>query len=115
VSAAEPCRGGVWSIALDPTQGREQSGRLPALVVSVDKFDHGPAGLIVVLPISSKDKQPIHVPVKPPEGGLSMLSFVKCEDIRSVSKPRLKQFYGTMTGPYRCRRWPRSRSISESF
>ena len=47
----------------------------------------GPAGLIVVLPI----------PVKPPEGGLSTLSFVKCEDIRSVSKQRLKQFYGTIS------------------
>jgi mRNA interferase MazF len=35
--------------------------------------------------------------VKPPEGGLSMLSFVKCEDIRSVSEPRLKQFYGTIS------------------
>jgi mRNA interferase MazF len=64
----------------------------------VDKFNHGPAGLIVVLPITSKDKkQPIHVPVKPPEGGLPILSFVKCEDIRSVSKQRLKQFYGTVS------------------
>jgi len=98
MSAAEPSRGDVWSIGLDPTLGREQSGTRPALVVSVDKFNHGPADLIVVLPITSKDKkQPIHVPVKPPEGGLLMLSFVKCEDIRSVSKQRLKQFYGTVS------------------
>jgi mRNA interferase MazF len=54
--------------------------------------------LVVVLPITSKDKdQPIHVPVKPPEGGLSMLSFIKCDDIRSVSKQRLKQFRGTVS------------------
>ncbi len=65
-------------------------------MVSVDKFNYGPAGLVVVLPITSKNKnQPIHVPVQPPEGGLSMLSFIKCDDIRSVSKQRLKQFYGT--------------------
>ena len=100
MSASEPGRGDVWSIGLDPTRDREQAGTRPALVVSVDKFNHGPAGLIVVLPITSKDKkQPIHVPVRPPEGGLSMFSFVKCEDIRSVSKQRLKQFHGTVSAP----------------
>ncbi len=98
MSASEPSRGDVWSVNLDPTRVREQAGMRPALVVSVDKFNHGPADLIVVLPITSKDKkQPIHVPVKPPEGGLPMLSFVKCEDIRSVSKQRLKQYYGSVS------------------
>jgi mRNA interferase MazF len=68
------------------------------LVISVDTFNRGPAELIVILPITSKDKkQPIHVPVRPPEGGLSVLSFVRCEDIRSVSKQRLKQFHGTVS------------------
>jgi mRNA interferase MazF len=98
VSASEPSRGEVWSINLDPTVGGEHAGTRPALVVSVDKFNHGPAGLVVVLPITSKDKdQPLHVPVKPPEGGLSMLSFIKCDDIRPVSKQRLKQFRGTVS------------------
>jgi mRNA interferase MazF len=98
MSASEPSRGDVWTINLHPTVGREQAGTRPALVVSVDKFNHGPADLVVVLPITSKNKnQPIHVPVKPPEGGLSMVSFVKCDDIRSVSKQRLKQFYGTVS------------------
>lgn len=98
MSGSEPSRGNVWSINHDPALGREQAGTRPALVVSVDKFNYGAAGLIVVLSITSEDKkQPIHVPIKPPEGGLSMLSFVKCEDIRSVSKHRLKQFYGTVS------------------
>ena len=58
----------------------------------------GPADLVVVLPITSKDKrQPIHVPLKPPEAGLTTLSFVKCEDIRSVSKQRLERFYGIVS------------------
>jgi mRNA interferase MazF len=98
MSASEPSRGDVWSINLDPIVGREQAGTRPALVVSVDKFNHGPADLVVVLPITSKNKnQPIHVPVKPPEGGLTLLSFIKCDDIRSVSKQRLKQFYGMVS------------------
>lgn len=98
MSASEPNRGDVWSINLDPTVGREQAGIRPALIVSVDKFNHGPAELVIVLPITSQNKnQPIHVPVKPPEGGLSMLSFIKCDDVRSVSKQRLKHFYGKVS------------------
>jgi mRNA interferase MazF len=98
MSSIAPSRGDVWSINLDPTIGREQAGTRPALVVSVDKFNHGPAGLVVVLPVTSQDKkQPIHVALKPPEGGLPLLSFVKCDDIRSVSKQRLKRYYGTIS------------------
>jgi mRNA interferase MazF len=98
MSASDPNRGDVWSIDFDPIGGREQAGTRPALVISVDKFNHGPADLIVVLPITSHDKkQPIHVPVKAPEGGLSVLSFIKCDEIRSVSKQRLKKFYGTVS------------------
>ena len=95
---AQPSRGEIWSIDFDPTIGRQQAGTRPALVISVDKFNHGPADLIVVLPVTSKDKkQPMHVPVIPPEGGLSALSFVKCDDIRSVSKQRLKRFWGAVS------------------
>jgi mRNA interferase MazF len=95
---AQPSRGDVWSIKFDPTVGREQAGTRPAVVISVDRFNHGPADLIVVVPVTSKDKkQPIHVPVRPPEGGLQVLSFIKCEDVRSVSKERLKKFLGTLS------------------
>jgi mRNA interferase MazF len=98
MSASEPSRGDVWSIDLDPAVGHEQQGTRPALVVSIDKFNRGPADLVIVLPITSKDrKQPLHVPVKPPEGGLSKLSFIKCEDIRSVAKQRLQRFYGAVS------------------
>ena len=68
------------------------------MVISVDRFNHGPADLVVVLPVTSKDKkQPIHVAVRPPEGGLHVLSFIKCEDVRSVSKERLKKYHGTIS------------------
>ena len=98
MSELAPGRGDVWSINLDPTIGRGQAGTRPALVLSVDKFNQGPADLVIVLPITSQDKkQPIHVPVRPPEGGLAALSFIKCEDIRSISKQRLKRFYGTLS------------------
>jgi mRNA interferase MazF len=98
MTVPQPSRGEIWSINFDPIVGREQAGTRPALVVSVDKFNHGPADLVVVLPITSKDKkQPIHVAVRPLEAGLRILSFIKCEDVRSVSKHRLRQFHGTIT------------------
>lgn len=97
MSAIQPARREVWLVNLDPTKGREQAGRRPALILSVDQFNHGPAGLVVVIPITSKAKGiPFHVSVNPPEGGLSQLSFIKCEDLRSISKERLIQRLGVV-------------------
>ncbi|MDK2888931.1 MAG: mRNA interferase MazF [Thermoanaerobacter sp.] len=87
---ANPLRGEVWLVDLNPVRGHEQAGRRPALVISVDMFNSGPAELVVVLPITTKDKGiPLHVRIDPPEGGVKETSFVKCEDIRSVSTERL--------------------------
>ena len=88
-------RGEVWLVGLDPTKGREQAGIRPALIVSVDTFNHGPAELVIVIPITSKAKGiPLHVEVTPPDGGLTMTSFVKCEDVRSISTTRLERRLG---------------------
>ena len=96
--AGQPSRGDIWQIDFNPTKGHEQSGIRPALVVSIDAFTHGPAGLVIVLPITSVAKGvPIHVEVKPPEGGLTMRSYVKCEDIRSVSIDRLSRRLGALS------------------
>jgi len=92
---AEPSRGEIWLMDLNPVCGHEQAGRRPALVVSVDGFNHGPAGLVIVIPITTKDKGiPLHVGVFPPEGGLNEQSFIKCEDVRSVAKERLVRCLG---------------------
>lgn len=86
----KPARGEIWLVDLNPTRGHEQSGKRPALVISVDLFNSGPAELVVVLPITTRDKKiPLHVRINPPEGGVKETSFIKCEDIRSVSTERL--------------------------
>jgi mRNA interferase MazF len=83
---------------LDPTRGHEQAGARPALVVSVDEFNQGPAELVVVLPLTTKDRKiPFHVRIEPPEAGLKATSFIKCEDIRSVSKDRLTRRFGAVS------------------
>ena len=96
----DPSRGEVWQADLSPTKGHETRGTRPCLIVSVDPFNHGPAGLVVVLPITTRDKGiPLHVAVDPPEGGLTRRSFVKCEEPRSISKDRLTKRTGELAPP----------------
>ncbi len=62
----EPSRGEVWLVDLHPTRGHEQAGIRPGLVVSVDPFNHGPAGLVVFLPLTSiATRIPFHVEIPP--------------------------------------------------
>ncbi len=85
-----PLRGEVWFVDLNPTKGHEQAGKRPGLVISDDIFNTGPAGLVVILPLTTKNKNiPLHERIDPPDGGLKEISYVKCEDIRSVSQQRL--------------------------
>ncbi len=95
---ASPLRGEIWMIDLDPTRGHEQAGKRPALIVSDDVFNSGPAGLVIVLPLTTKSKGVrSHVAVQPPEGGLRKPSFIKCEDVRSVAVERLGKRIGTVS------------------
>ena len=90
-----PRRGEIWWVDLNPTRGHEQSGKRPGLVISDDIFNEGPAELVVVLPLTTRDKKiPVHEKIIPPEGGLADISYIKCEDIRSVSKKRLSARIG---------------------
>jgi len=91
-------RGEIWLVNLDPTQGREQAGTRPFLVVSVNLLNHGAAELVVGIPVTSKAKNiPLHVEITPPEGGLSLTSYAKCEDVRSISTSRLKKRLGSVS------------------
>jgi mRNA interferase MazF len=94
---ALPARGEIWQADLNPTRGREQRGRRPVLVVSTDLFSQGPAELVVVLPVTSRDKGiPWHVRIDPPDGGLKTTSFAMCEAVRSISRDRLVKRWGTV-------------------
>lgn len=90
-----PRRGEVWLATLDPTRGREQRGTRPVLVLSVDRFNEGPADLAIVLPFTSRDRGiPTHVPVRPPEAGVDRPSYVLCEAIRTLSRRRFHKRWG---------------------
>lgn len=96
----KPCRGELWMADLEPITGHEQGGKCPCLVFSDDLFNHGPAERVVVLPITSKNREiPLRVPVEPPDGGLKVTSYVMPEMIRSISVRRLVRRIGVISPP----------------
>ena len=97
-AGAEPWQN--WFVDLDPVKAYEQAGRRPALVVSTNPFHHSMAGMVVVVPLSTKEKHvPLPVRISPPEGGLRQVSFIRCEDVRSVSRERLASRLGRVLTP----------------
>ena len=95
---ANPIRGEIWLADLGATRGHEQAGRRPVLVFSVDPFNSGPAGLVIVLPLTSTIRQvPAHVLDQPPEGGLRRPSVILSDAIRSVTKDCLVSRWGAIS------------------
>jgi mRNA interferase MazF len=84
-------------VNLAPTAGHEQAGRRPAVIISEDVFNSGPADLVILLPITSTLRPiPSQVRLSPPDGGLDRDSAVLCEAIRSVSHRRLVRRLGAV-------------------
>jgi mRNA interferase MazF len=98
MSAGEPSRSDIWDLNLDPAPGHKQAGTRPALILSEDLFNEGPAGLVVVAPIArAQGGVRWHVAVAPAEGGLVSPSFIQCENVRSVSRQRFKRWRGRVS------------------
>ena len=94
-----PHRGEVWLVDFRRPVGREQAGIRPAVVVSTDALNEGPAGGVLVVPITSARRQlPSHIAIEPGESGLDYPSYAKCEDVKSVSEQRLIDRLGVV-GP----------------
>lgn len=90
-----PQRGQLWFVRLDPTEGHEQSKTRPCLVISNNKFNHSVADLIIVVPVTSKNKHlSLHVPIDSLNSGLATDSFVMPEQIRAVSLKRFVEMVG---------------------
>jgi len=94
---ALPSRGDVWMVDLGQNPGLEQGKRRPALVVSVDRYNHTAAELIVIVPITTTVRKiPMHIEVYPPEGGLEYHSCIQCDQPRCVSRVRFARRLGAI-------------------
>ena len=96
--SAQPSRGEVWLANLDPIKGHEQAGQRPVLIISTNGFNHGPADLVIIVPLTTTARRiPYRVQIDPPEGGLRARSYVLCDSVRSISKERLITRWGAAT------------------
>jgi mRNA interferase MazF len=90
-------RGEIWLVDFGDPAGHEQAGKRPAVVISADPLNDSPAGVVVVIPITTRYRGlPNHVEIDPGSSGLDEISYAKCEDIKSISEQRLIRRLGAI-------------------
>jgi mRNA interferase MazF len=92
-------RGDVYDARLDPTEGSEQRGPRPVIIVSHDSInDH--RRVVVVVPCTTRRLGrrllPSQVVIDAGEGGLDVESVALCEQVRAIGKHRLFHFRGVL-------------------
>lgn len=90
-------RGQIYFVNLSPTLGREQAGRRPVLVVSVDAINRQPLVIAVVVGTDAKNvprDYPTNVRVTAKESGLPLDTIFLCFQLRSLDTTR---FYDPKT------------------
>jgi mRNA interferase MazF len=95
----KPSRGEVW-FAEPPRElrGREEAGGRPVLIVSADEINQGPSNLCIVVPFTTRDRGILlHVPVDPPEGGLTVHSVLLVEQVHATDQGRLANLLGRVS------------------
>jgi mRNA interferase MazF len=82
--------GQVWLVDLGTPIGSEQAGRRPAVVVGSALHCSFPIDMALVAPCTSVDRGlPHHVPIDWHAAGLDRPTWVRTEDLRSISERRL--------------------------
>jgi mRNA interferase MazF len=87
-------RGDIWWADLDPTRGREQSGRRPVLVLSRDVFNDRSGTVIAVALTSQEPTAGFPLTLELSEATLPKKSWVKVSQIRTLSVLRLNARVG---------------------
>jgi mRNA interferase MazF len=92
-------RGEIYWLDWNPARGSKQAGRRPALIIQENPASSNPNyPLTIVVAVSTRGRNiPSHVAIQPSaQNGLSAPSFIKCEQIQTVSKDRLVQQVGVL-------------------
>ncbi|MER2598880.1 MAG: type II toxin-antitoxin system PemK/MazF family toxin [Caldilineales bacterium] len=98
---SHPQRGEVYWVNLDPVLGSEIAKTRPALIIS-NNVGNQFAERVIVAPISSSGTErvyPFEVLLPAGEAGLSKISKVLLDQIRTVDKQRLGSRVGLVAGP----------------
>ena len=92
-------RGEIYFVNLNPTKGREQRGRRPVLVVSVDAINSQPLVVAVVVGTDAKKVSrdyPVNVRLSAEETGLPQDTVFLCFQIRSLDASRFQDNKGAL-------------------
>ncbi|MGH7964038.1 MAG: type II toxin-antitoxin system PemK/MazF family toxin [Candidatus Binatia bacterium] len=84
-------RGQIYFVNLSPTQGREQAGRRPVLVISADAINRQPLVVTVVVGTDAKNvfrDYPTNVRVTAKETGLPLDTVFLCFQMCSLDPAR---------------------------
>jgi mRNA interferase ChpB len=74
-------RGDIYMVSLDPTQGHEQRGRRPVVIISPTAFNHA-TKLPVILPITSGGEFARRLGFAVPFVGVRIAGVVRCDQPR---------------------------------
>ncbi len=90
-------RGDVFIAKLDPVEGSEQGGTRRVVVVSRDSLNkYSPVVSICPITDAANKKRiyPSHVQIPAGVGGQTIDGIVVCEQVRTISKSRLREQKG---------------------
>jgi len=95
----KPARGDVFGARLDPTEGSEQAGTRPVVVVTRDSINAN-SPVVVVVPVTDasnvKRTYPSHAFLPQGSGGLKTDSVAKTEQLRAIQVSRFVSYYGRL-------------------
>ncbi|BAY25712.1 MazE/toxin transcriptional modulator MazF [Calothrix sp. NIES-2100] len=93
-------RGDLYDARLDPTEGSEQGGVRPVIIVSRDVINAN-SPVVLAVPCttyrSTKRVFPTQVLIQAPDGGLDKDSIAMADQVRVLSKSRLLRLRGTVS------------------
>lgn len=93
-------RGDVYWARLDQTEGSEQAGTRPVVIVSRNAINEN-SPIVVIAPTTAhspkKRLYPSQVLLRRGEGGLPNDSILLGEQIRAISKSRLSNYLGRLS------------------
>jgi mRNA interferase MazF len=93
-------RGEIYDARLDPTEGSEQAGVRPVIIVSRDAINaFSPVVLAVPCTTYRAERRifPSQIVIHAPDGGLSADSVALAEQVRALAKGRLGRLRGMLS------------------